>query len=422
VKNVLIITYYWPPSGGGGVQRWLKFSKYLPGCGWNCTVCTPENPDFDIKDYGLENEVHPDTEVLKLPIWEPYKIFKKLKGEQSLEQGVTPEKAGSISRFIRGNFFIPDPRCFWVKPAVRFLEHYLKNQSIDLIITTGPPHSMHLIGEKLNRKLGVPWVADFRDPWSGWDMLQEFSLTLPARWWHKRLESRVFKRATGILTVSPHWASEFEAMYAKEVKVITNGFDKEDIRIGNIQPEFQLTHAGLLNAFRNVPLLWESIVEFNATNDISLGLTLRGMIDPNVLKEITSHDIPLNNSGSIPHEEIFSLYHTSFSLLLIMNRSRNAAGHIPGKLFEYMVSGRWILAIGDPQGDVAEILKKTGCGWVIHWDDKKAMRETLEVLAKNYKENRLPKPEDLTKFSRKHLTMELSHYMDKMIFKNNSQV
>src|SRR5690606_24179404 len=180
MKKVLIITYYWPPSGGSGVQRWLKFAKYLPSYGWEPHVFTPENPSFGVRDPSLQRDVPPEAEVIHFPIWEPYDFFhriaawtgsKKNAGATALAPAGSKSFFGKLSTWIRGNFFVPDPRIFWVRPSAKFLPDYLKDNGIQTIITTGPPHSVHLIGLKLKEKLPhLRWLADFRDPWSEWGM------------------------------------------------------------------------------------------------------------------------------------------------------------------------------------------------------------------------------------------------------------
>lgn len=418
MKTVLIISYYWPPSGGGGVQRWLKFTKYLPEEGWHCVVCTPENPSFDLTDSALEDEVHPDTEVLKLPIWEPYSFFKRVKGEKQLEQGVMPAKAGPLSRFIRGNFFIPDPRRFWVGPTVRFLRQFLKDRPVDVIVTTGPPHSMHLIGLKLHKKTKIPWLADFRDPWSRWDMLNEFKVTLPARQLHKSMERRVFRHATGLLTVSEQWADEFAEMHGRRPEVITNGFDPDDFsHLSNPSQEaFVMVHAGLLNSFRFAPAFWRAASRVLANGQIQGRVIMKGMIDPAVLSSVRDliSDNYLSTGPSVPHEEVIRLYQDAGVLLLFMNRSENASGHIPGKLFEYLAANRWILAVGDPEGEVNSILRETGSGKVLHWDDESGIAQALNEFYNKYRQGIMPESKQAEQFSRKVLSKELTSFMDRL--------
>ncbi|MEJ2006086.1 MAG: glycosyltransferase, partial [Cyclobacteriaceae bacterium] len=228
MKSVLIITYYWPPSGGSGVQRWLKFANYLTAMGWHPIIVTPENPQFELRDTSLEREVHPDIEVLKLPIWEPYQVFDKIRGGEKHEQGHT--SIAPWAKFIRGNFFLPDPRIFWKRPVLKFLSEFLKQREVDFIISTGPPHSMHLIARNLKKKFGIPWLADFRDPWGSWDMLDEFRTTRLARSMHRSLERKVMNEADIVLTVSNTWAREMSDEFGREVEVITNGYDTRDFK------------------------------------------------------------------------------------------------------------------------------------------------------------------------------------------------
>jgi len=236
MKRVLIITYYWPPSGGGGVMRWLKMAKYFPEFGWQPVIYTPENPDPSVFDHSLLKEVHEKAEIIRTPIWEPYNIYRWLTGKTKNERfksGYISEASESsfkdrLSVFIRGNFLIPDPRIFWVKPSVRFLTSYLKEHPVDLIVSTGPPHSMHLIGLGLKKKTNIPWMADFRDPWTTIDFYDSLKLTKSADRKHKKLEKQVLTKADFITTVSPNVASGLEHLAGRKVYVVNNGFDPED--------------------------------------------------------------------------------------------------------------------------------------------------------------------------------------------------
>jgi len=185
MKKALIITYYWPPSGGAGVQRWLKFVKYLREFGWEPIVYTPENPEFPEIDESLYSDIPENLTVIKTPIREPYTAYKKFIGrtkKEKINAGFLSEKKRNpflenISVWIRGNFFIPDARLLWIKPSVKFLLKYLTGNPVDIIISTGPPHSMHIIAMKLNESLKLPWVADFRDPWTNIDFYKDLKLT-----------------------------------------------------------------------------------------------------------------------------------------------------------------------------------------------------------------------------------------------------
>ena len=226
MKRVLIISYYWPPAGGSGVQRWVKFSKYLPSEGWQPVIYTPSNPELIAEDRSLADDIPPEAEVIRKHIFEPYNAYRKLTGKTGSESGeVNPINAGSktpwqrLALFVRGNFFIPDPRCFWVRPSVRFLEKYLKRHPVDIIVSTGPPHSMHLIAMKLARATGLPWVADFRDPWTRMFYFKHLSLTRWAMGRHRRLEKKVLDNASVIVAVSPLVQKEFMEMTGTRVEI-----------------------------------------------------------------------------------------------------------------------------------------------------------------------------------------------------------
>ncbi|WP_332911291.1 hypothetical protein [Algoriphagus boritolerans] len=236
-KRVLIITYYWPPSGGSGVQRWLKFAKYLPESGWEPVIFTPENPDFDLQDKTLEIEIPSSLEVLKFPIWEPYQLFSRIKGKTKLHPGRLMEQKDrgfleKLAIWMRANLLVPDPRVFWVKPSVKFLTDLLKSGQFQAVITTGPPHSMHLIGRDLKRKTGITWIADFRDPWSQWEFLDTLPMTSFIRIKHQKMEQSVLKEANAVLTISPTFQQDLEKLAHRKIKLLTNGYDPADIPLG----------------------------------------------------------------------------------------------------------------------------------------------------------------------------------------------
>ena len=223
MKKALVITYYWPPSGGAGVQRWLKFVKYLRSFGWEPVIYTPENPEFPETDHSLDKDVPGQLKVLKQPIWEPYDTYKKILGRRKDEKinaaFLSEKKKNSalenLSVWIRGNFFIPDARKFWIKPSIRFLLHYLQKDPVDVIISTGPPHSMHLIAMKVSGKLGLPWLADFRDPWTNIDFYKDLKLTSWADAIHRRLEKQVLGKADAVTVISPGMAADFSRIHQR---------------------------------------------------------------------------------------------------------------------------------------------------------------------------------------------------------------
>ena len=302
-KKVLIITYYWPPSGGGGVQRWLKFAKYLPDNGWEPIIFTPKNPEFPVIDHSLEKDIDKNLKIIKYPIWEPYQLFKKLSGRPKKEKVNTgllfdDKKPGfkeKAALWIRGNLLIPDPRIFWVKPAFRYLEKKWSEINPDLIITTGPPHSLHLIGLKLQKAFEVPWIADFRDPWSQIDILDIFYPTIIAIRKQQKLEKKVLENATKVITVSDYWGDVLKDTAGEKVSVITNGYDKNDFKeIGKSKdPEkFRISHMGIINSLRNPKALWQKLEDLCSihpgfNNDLEINLI--GTVDPGLVKELNTY-------------------------------------------------------------------------------------------------------------------------------------
>lgn len=419
MKKVLIITYYWPPSGGGGVMRWLKMSKYLPELGWQPVIYTPENPDPSVTDYSLLEEIHPDIKTIKIPIWEPYEIYRKITGKQKEEKfkaGYISEASSGdwknkLSVFIRGNFFIPDPRKFWIKPSVKFLSEFLKSNHVDLIVTTGPPHSMHLIGSGLKKLFNTPWIADFRDPWTDIDFYSHLRLSAWADKKHHSLESQVLNTADHIVTVSPGCAKGLQGKTYKPVSIIYNGFDPEDFtELTACQDDhFSITHFGSFNKYRNPPSLWKSLNSLSKENQEfknQLRIQLIGQTDSSVLKDIENHGLSNNLLliDHLPHKEGIDHLAKSQILLLPINNTPNASVILPGKMFEYMAVNRPILAIGPANADFIKIIEDTNSGEAVNFDDLEKIKSILSNYFRLYQQKKLHiKGDSYKQFSRKEL-------------------
>ena len=436
MKRVLIITYYWPPSGGSGVQRWLKMSKYLPENGWQPVIYTPENPESPVEDPSLLHDVPPEAEVIKRKIVEPYSIYKKLLGikeEQKVKVGFINEgerKQGwkeNLSLWVRGNLFIPDARCWWVKPSVRFLKKYLKEHPVDAIISTGPPHSMHLIALKLHKALNIPWIADFRDPWTEIDYYGQLHLTRHSDHKQHKLEHKVLTQADKVVTIGWDAAKGLKALGAHSVQTITNGFDNE---IASSTPiaaseKFTLSHIGALGASRNAIHFWEAIgnlVKNDSQFRNDLSIKLIGQVDVSAIETIKANGIMGNTEliTYIPHEEINKMQMEAQVLLLFINNTPNAKGILTGKLFEYLSSGRPILCIGPEDGDAAHIISEAKAGVTVGFEDKEKMKAIIKELYGAYKSGTLKgcPNEAIKKYSRKSLTIEFVEMMNKL---NNEQ-
>ncbi|CAM4054999.1 glycosyltransferase family 4 protein [Flavobacterium antarcticum] len=421
MKKVLIIAYYWPPSGGPGVQRWLKFVKYLPENGIEPHVYVPENPTYPIIDLELEKEVSAKAIVIKQRIFEPYGLasFFSKKNTQKISSGIIPnERKQSFLQkmllYVRGNAFIPDARVLWVKPSIKFLEKYIQEHKIDTIITTGPPHSMHLIGLGLKQKLAVKWIADFRDPWTTIGYHSELKLSASSQKKHTDLESKVLNTADSILVTSATTKKEFQLVTTKSVHVITNGYDVEKIEKLLLDEKFTLAHIGSFLSQRNPRILWKclkEIIKENPSFKSDFQLKLIGSVSQEVLETISEFrlDSFVNNLGYVSHNEAVSQQRSSQVLLLIEINSEATKNIIPGKLFEYMVSERPILALGPENSDFEQIIKSTNTGVFHQYDEYDELKQTILAFYEKYKSNALKvQAVGLQQYSRKNLTKQLA--------------
>ena len=416
MKRVLIISYYWPPSGGSGVQRWVKFSRYLPDHDWQPVICTPENPELIARDTTLEAEIPACVEVLRRPIFEPYNLYRKLTGKgkdngQEKGTGTGKEEVNPInaqhksfgqklSMFVRGNFFIPDPRCMWIRPTSKWLVRYLKEHPVDVIVSTGPPHSMHLIARRVAKKTGLPWIADFRDPWTRMFYFKHLNLSAWAEKKHHRLEQRVLNEATLVVAVSPLVQQEFRQMTLTPVELITNGYDEEDFKkarkalsakklqangdrqgkTGN--EKFRITHTGLFAADGNPETLWKVLAErCKKDPDFAAALEIRlvGKTDREILQSLEEAGLKDKtiDLGYCDHQTAVEEQLSASLLILPLRKEPEYKATLPGKLFEYLASGRPVLGIGQKDGAMAQILRETATGETWDWDEEEQLRTAV---------------------------------------------
>ena len=421
MKKVLIIAYYWPPAGGPGVQRWLKFVKYLPDFDIKPIVYVPENATYPIVDHDLVHQVNNNVTVLKQPIKEPYKlasIFSK-KSTSTISSGIikAEKKQSFVEKmllYVRGNFFIPDARVGWVNPSVDYLSNYIKTNAVDVIITTGPPHSMHLIGLELQKRFAVKWIADFRDPWTSIGYHKELKLTERSAQKHKDLERLVLTKADTILTTSFTTKQEFAEITQKPIHVITNGYDIESIEKPALDTKFTISHIGSLLSKRNPHILWQALNEILQENEqfrSDFELQLIGKVSSEIIDTIKEFNLDtyLNVLGYVSHTEALKYQRSSQVLLLIEIDSFETIGIIPGKLFEYMAAERPILAIGPKESDVEKIIKDTNAGKYFNYDNLQEVKQYLLECYEKYQQSNLKVHGiGLQYFSRKKLTEKLA--------------
>ena len=463
MKRLLIITYYWPPTGGSGVQRWVKFSKYLPEFGWQPVVYTPENPEQLARDESLLADIPACAEVVKTRINEPYELYRRLTGGKQ-GQEVNPVNAQQknwkqrLSLWVRGNCFIPDPRISWVHPSVRFLKKYLAEHPVDAVVTTGPPQSVHLIGLGLKKALGLHWIADFRDPWTEMFYYKHLGLSAAADRRHRRLEQAVLDGADTVVSVSPPVAADFQAKTKTPVVLITNGFDEDDFvdpdktayginssggvppeppasrssecessREGVVEPgrpdifrailsgpeksgpqarrpEIRLVHTGLFAADGNPVNLWDALARrCDADPDFRARLQIRlaGKVDAAITEAIRARGLGDNlvELGYLPHDETVREQRAADILLLPLRREPEYAKVLPGKIFEYLAARRPVLGIGQEDGAAATVLRDAGAGEMFDWDKQD---ELLSFLDAEH-----PQTSDIEKYSRRALTAQL---------------
>ena len=436
MKRVLIISYYWPPTGGSGVQRWVKFAKYLPSEGWQPVIYTPENPEQLAVDESLGAEVPEAAEIVKTRILEPYEMYKKLlrkSGHSKEAVEVNPVNAQNksflqkVAMWVRGNLFRPDPRCLWIGPSVRFLKNYLKEHPVDLIVSTGPPQSMHMIGRRLALETGLPWIADFRDPWTKIFYFKHLSMTKATKRWHERMEKKVLDDATCVVAVSPLVQQEFQAMTQTPVELITNGFDECDFAAqkcleanGGPEQPFIITHTGLFAADGNPTVLWEVLAQKCALCPEFknlLRINLIGKTDEQIINAITEVGLAenLNNLGYQPHAKAIDEQRKASLLILPLRKEPEYKAVLPGKLFEYLASWRPVLGIGQPDGAMSMILNNTKTGVVLDWKDRKSIARYIDMCWEKHLAGKLTVEDaDISQFTRSNLTRRMAELFDRI--------
>ncbi|MCK0159464.1 glycosyltransferase [Allomuricauda sp. F6463D] len=422
MRKILVIAYYWPPAGGPGVQRWLKFVKYLPDFGIEPIVYVPENPSYPLVDKKLVSEVPDSIKIVKYPIKEPYGWASMLskKKTKTISSGIIKEKDPSfvekVLLWIRGNLFIPDARKLWVKPSISYLAKVIADEGIQTIITTGPPHSLHLIGLGLKKKYNVQWIADFRDPWTSIGYHKKLRLTSSSQQKHKALEKSVLLKADKIVVTSITTKSEFEAITPKPIKVITNGFDDERQSVV-LDSKFSISHIGSLLTGRNPLGFWQALQEMITENEDfknAVKVQLAGVVGEEVLQSIHNFglDEVVEQLGYLSHDEVLKLQQKSQLLLLLEIDSEETKGIIPGKLFEYLNAKRPILAIGPEGWEAGAMVEQHKAGHTCPHDNVATLKMVLLEAFNQYQKGTLTcNSKGVERYHRKALTESLAKFI-----------
>ncbi len=425
MPKVLIVTYYWPPGSGAGVQRWLKFAKYLPLSGWEPYILTvdPRFAAYPAIDNSLENEIPESVTVYKTKARDYFRFYSSDKSRIPSSGFAANEKKGFkniISRFVRGNFFIPDPRKGWNNSAFRKACTIIREAGIDHIITTSPPHSTQLIGLRLKKKFpGIRWIADLRDPWTDIYYYDQFYPTYISRKIDSAYELNVLANSDKIITVGNTLKELFSSKIpgsAGKIEVIPNGYDDEDFEglKPSLPDKFTISYIGTLSDSYPVKGLLQSLCGFkNKNNDFIVRFV--GFVSESQRRFFISAlgEQGLEFAGYADHKSALRYMFSSTMLLLIIPRHSSSKSIITGKLFEYMATGRPVLCLGPTDGDAALYLKSSPDSGIFDWDDSEGIEKFISQTAEN-----TPFLSNAAKrnpgYSRKELTRKLSEVLDNL--------
>ena len=420
MNKVLIVTYYWPPSGGAGVQRWLKFSKYLPEFGWEPFILTVEREfaAYPVTDLSLMEKLPESVKVYSTPATNYFSIYKKDASRiptAGFANNIDNSLKGKLLRFIRGNFFLPDPRRGWNKYAFKKACGLIKSEGIRHIITTSPPHSTQLIGLKIKKRYpAIKWIADLRDPWTDIYYYKHFYPTFFSKYIDRKLEKSVLNKADRLITVGSSLKDLFALKIRgieNKIEVITNGYDEDDFSgISSTNPSvLTITYVGTLSDIYPVEGLLNSLQTLNLTGK-KLILRFIGTVSQNQKELIQLHtqDYTLEIIPYVEHTEAIKFMYKSSILLLIIPDHPSNKCIITGKLFEYIASGKPIICIGPVDGDAAKILGSTGHGRTFSYSDSEGISGYLSALNSDLSINEKISP---ALFSRKTLTGKITQLL-----------
>ena len=401
--RLLVITYYWPPSGGAGVQRCLKFVKHLGSFGVEATVITvdADQATYPVRDESLLAEVPPGVRVIRTGTTEPIESYQKLTGRAVPSGGFANEgKPGllqQVLRFVRGNLFIPDPRRGWNRHALAAVEKLLAaGEQFDAVLTSSPPHSTQLIGLELKRRHGLRWLADLRDPWTDIYYYHDLHHTPLAAWLDARYERRVLTQADAVLVTSPEtkrlFLAKLPALPAAKFHVLPNGYDESDFQQPSAAPPdcLRITHTGTITELYRIDALLTAAAACAAAHpDVPLRLRFVGQVSDELRGQVARAGLlPITEFiGFVPHDQsVAYLLESSVLLMAIPDVPRNF-GILPGKVFEYLAANKPILCVGPAGSDADNLLQACGAGQALPYQDAALMRETLEALVAQWRIN-----------------------------------
>ena len=393
MKKLLVITYYWPPSGGAGVQRWLKFVKYLAQMGWEIHVITVDDAvaTYPHRDASLPVHLEGNVTIHRTNTSEPYRYYSMLSGGKVPSAGFANETTGSstgmlkrFARFVRGNVFIPDPRKGWNSYAIKTAKEIIDANGIQVVVTTSPPHSTQLIGLELKKCRDIKWIADMRDPWTGIYYASELLQTAWAERQNAKMEREVLHTADHIITVSNQLKRDFlklaSTLSPDRISVIPNGYDADDFKeLMPVQKEFTIGYMGTITGQYDISALLKVLAIMRQ----KVGLRFTGEVpfDIQTTLKATGHNCEF--TGYLTHDEALQRASSCAMLLLVIPKVDGNKGIVTGKIFEYLALQRPIIGIGPVDGDAAEILKETGAGEMVDYEDKERITSVIQAILQN---------------------------------------
>jgi len=424
IKKVLIITYYWPPSGGAGVQRWLKFSKYLPEFGCTPVILTVDEnqASYAQLDHSLVEEINPNLRVYKTRTFEPYNLYRRLAGKKEIPYGgFSNQKKVTLfekfSRLVRGNLFVPDPRRGWNKYALHKALELIKAENIESVITSGPPHSTHLIGQKIKDQTGIIWIADFRDPWTDIYYYKELYHSLLARLYDRSLEKMVLSGADKIITVSEEVKNLLLRKipgFQEKIAVIPNGFDESDFEnVAVLKNEsFTITYTGTISMSYRIEQFIEAIHLLPREVKTKIKIRFVGNVPDEILNLFENKNLVsmVEVLGYIPHKEAIVQMVSASLLLMAIPDSPDNKGIVTGKFFEYLAAKRPILAMGPVGGDVDLLVQKCKAGKLFSYNEIEPMSLfILKIFEQEQKGSYKSETTGAEQFTRRNLTGALAN-------------
>lgn len=426
MKRILLISYYFPPSGGPGVQRLLKFARYLPENGWLPTILTvnPKYAAFPSLDESLLDEIPSEIEVIRTRAWDPFSLYSQLQGKKKEEVVKVGYIDGTqifnkFARWLRGNIFLPDARVGWVPYASREARKLLQKYKFDAILSTGPPHSSHLIGLSAHKMSGLPWVVDMRDPWVEIYYTEQMFETLLAKHIQTRLERRVLSTASAVVSVSNYLGSGFQRRAPiKHYETIPNGFDPSDIKsTQNVLSElsddaFTIAHVGTYNLLRHSDAFVRALQRMKELTDIEVHLV--GAVDPDAVEAYHSSGLAVKAVGYISHQDAVDYMNQVDLLLLALPQvsTGSAKGVFSGKVFEYLSAHKPIIALGATDGDLAELLDETNAGEIYDHEDEEGIYSFVHRCFQLKNQSWNINEETLQEYERPRLTQRLARVLD----------